>query len=211
MLFITCLLFSLAYVLFLYASITFADAATPVDMRLLSPVLLILMIGLFGMVWSISQIRKKAGVWYAFLLVVALSTLAKAPSALHSAAAIQKDGLGYTSRTWQASESKAYIDSLEKDTKIYTNGWDVFGFLTGKEFTPIPQKISSVTLEENPHYQDEMEILCTDVLERGALLVYSDWIAWRWYLPTQAEIGQACQLPILRHLSDGTVFGEKEQ
>ncbi len=52
---ISCLLFSISYVLFLYISISSFDAATPVDARILSPLLIILIVGVFSALWTVLQ------------------------------------------------------------------------------------------------------------------------------------------------------------
>jgi hypothetical protein len=206
---VSCLLFSVSYLLFLFISISFLDAATPVDTRLLSPIFVTLIVGVFSAIWTVSQTLKKPMVWWCFLLFVASSISIKTPEAIRSAAAIRKNGLGYTSRQWRDSESIAFVKLLAEDVRIYSNGADVLGFLTEKKSLSIPAKMSSITMEANPLYNEESEAMWKDIKENRALLVYFNLIDWRWDLPTQKEVESTYQLSVLRRFADGTVYGEK--
>ena len=204
----SCLLFSVVYLLFLFISISFFDAATPVDTRLLLPIFVTLIVGAFSSIWNVSQMLKKPMVWWCFILFVAVSISIKTPEAIHSMADIQKNGSGYTSRQWQDSESIAFIKLIGRDVKIYTNGADVLDFLTGKQSQSIPAKMSSGTRDVNPRYIEEVDVMCKDITENRAMLVYFNRIT-RWYLPTQTELESTCHIPVLRDFADGTVYGEK--
>ncbi len=204
----SCLLFSISYVLFLYISISFFDAATPVDSRILSPILIILIVGVFSAIWTISQKLNKPILWLCFILFVSISIFMKTPGAIKSAVEIQNNGSGYTSRQWQNSESIAFIKLLPNNVKIYSNGADVLNFLTEKLSFSVPSKTSSLTMEVNSLYNEQLDIMCKNIIENGALLVYFDQIR-RWYLPTKEEVASACRLPILVSFADGTVFGDR--
>jgi hypothetical protein len=206
---VSCLLFSVSYLLFLFISISFLDASTPVDTRLLSPILVLLIVGVFSAIWTVSQTLKKPVVWLCFLFLISIAVLMKTPEAIRSAAAIQENGLGYTSRQWQNSESMAFVKLLPNDVMIYSNGADILGFLTEKQSLSIPAKTSSGTMEANSLYNEEIDAMCKDIIiEKGALLVYFNQVTWRWYLPTQEEVASTCKLPVLQNFGDGTVFGD---
>jgi hypothetical protein len=203
------LLFFFFYTLFLFISISFMDASTSINPRLLSPILVILNVGLFSTMWAITQTLKKPAIWRGFLIFMALSISVKTLHAIEFAAAIQENGLGYTARQWQESESIAFVKPLANNVNIYSNGSDVLDFLTGNQSLSIPRKTNSITTIANPYYDEEIEVMCEDIAENKALLVYFNQITWRWYLPSQAEIEATCHLPVLHHFADGTVYGEK--
>jgi len=205
----SCLLFFFSYMLFLFISISFFDAATSVGDRILSPILVFLIVGIFSAMWTVSQMLKEPVVWWGFLLLIALSISIKTPEAIQAALAIQKNGLGYTARQWQESESIAFVGSLANNVNIYSNGVDVLGFLAEKQAQGIPIKMSLTTRVENFYYDEELESMCKDISENRALLVYFKQITWRWYLPSQEEIESTCHLPVLQRFADGTVYGEK--
>lgn len=206
---IVSLVLSLSYLLFLFISITFFDAATPVDNRLLSPLFVFLILLAFSAIWAASQTLKKPIIWWCFLLLASLSIIIKIPEAIRSAVDIRENGLGYTSRQWQESEGVAYLKSIttEDDRSIYSNGSDVVNFLTGKESQAIPIKYSASTREKNQSYDKEIGAMCKEIREGKAFLFYFNTITHRKYLPTEDEIEATCNLPVLKLFSDGTAFG----
>lgn len=206
---VVCFLFSACYVVFLYVSISFMDASTPVDGRILSPVLCILIIGVFSTTWVLAKAINAPLAWSGFMLCVIFSLALKSPEAIRTAADIQKFGLQYSSRQWRDSETIAYVKSLPDTSQLFTNGPDVLSFLTDKRSASIPNKISSVTRVPNSLYAQQVSDMCESVENSGAFVVYFNEINWRWYLPTQAELASACKLPILKRLSDGIVYGKQ--
>jgi hypothetical protein len=204
---VCCLLFIFSYLLFLFISISFVDAATPVNARLLSPILTILIVGLFPTIWFISQTLKKQMVWYGFLIFIALFIALKTPEAIRTAVDIQENGLGYTSRQWQDSQTMAFVKPFADDVKIYTNGSDVIVFLTDKQSQSLPSKRFPGTLEVNLRYNEEVEVMCKHVIENKAVVVYFNKIN-RDYLPTEDELMSTCKLPVLHSFEDGTVYGK---
>jgi hypothetical protein len=206
---VCCLLFFLSYLLFLFISISFVDADTPVDTRLLSPILTILIVGLFSGFWFTSQMLEKQMVWWVFLVFIALSIALKTSQTIWTAVDIQQNGLGYTSRQWQDSETMAFVKLFTEDVKIYSNGSDVIDFLTDKQSLSIPRKIFATTTEVNPRYNEEVEIMCKDVTENKALVVYFNLITWREYLPTEEELMSTCKLPVLQSFEDGVLLGKE--
>jgi hypothetical protein len=203
----TCSLFVFSYTLFLYISKSVFDAATPMDERTLSPILVLLIVGLFAGMWAMSEKLGKPAVWWGFLFVMVFSISIKTPGAIRSAMDIHKNGLEYTSRRWQESESVAYMVSHAKKVNIYSNRAEAIEFLTGKEAILIPQKTDPETLMANHHYAEELQSMCKDITENGALLVYFN--QTRWYLSPQEEIRSTCHLTVLRHFEDGTVYGDQ--
>jgi hypothetical protein len=74
------------------------------------------------------------------------------------------------------------------------------------EATVLPQKIEQTTLIANDEYTEQMQILCDDVKEGDATIIFFTSIN-RSALPTLDELGSECDLPILVELGDGIIFG----
>jgi 4-amino-4-deoxy-L-arabinose transferase-like glycosyltransferase len=205
-----CLLSSASYLIFLFVSLSFFDASTPVDARILSPILAVLIAGGFSAVWTVTHaLLKKPMLWRFFLLIVLISISIKTPDAIRSAASIQENGMGYTSTQWRNSDTIAYIKTLSNDVKIYSNGSDVLGFYTENQSLTVPKKTIPTTLVANPTFSEEIGAMCKDILLNRGLLVYFDTIKGRWYLPTQKQVISVCKLSVLHRFADGIVYGEK--
>jgi hypothetical protein len=205
---IACILFSAFYLLFLFISISTMDASTPVDSRLLSPISIFLAVGVFSAVWAIAQKLDNQFVWLGFLFLVVLSIASKTPGAISLATDIQKNGLGYTSRQWQDSESLAFVKLHAGNRKVYSNVSDVLNFLAGAQSIFLPEKKFPLLMEANPDYNEEISAMCEDVTDHEALLVYFNNLTDNWYLPSAQEIESTCHLPVLQQFTDGIVYGE---
>jgi 4-amino-4-deoxy-L-arabinose transferase-like glycosyltransferase len=205
---IACLLLFVSYSLFLFISISFFDASTPVNTRILSPILVILIVGVFSTIWAVSQTLKNPILWLLFLILIATSIFLKAPGAIKSAATIQENGQDFTSRKWQSSDTMAFINLVPDNETIYSNGKDVIGFYTKKQSLDLPKKKDPVTSKANSLYSEEIDSMCKAIKGKAAILVYFDQITWRWYFPTQKELESTCELPVSQNFDDGTVFGD---
>ncbi len=203
-----CLLFIVGYLLFLFISLSLFDASTPIDDRLMSPIFVLLIVGGFPAIWTLAQSLKKPMLWCFFLLFIILSISMKTPDAIRSAESIQKNGLGYTSIQWQEFETIAFVKSLAKDVKIYSNGSGVIGFLTENQALSVPKNKSPTTLLVNPSYTAEIGAMCKDIMENRAILVYFNTIK-RSYQATYQEVKSACKLSVVQRLADGIVYGMK--
>jgi len=208
---VSCFLFSISYVVFLYTSICFFDASTPIDMRLLAPVLIILIAAFFSAAWVTAQALKTKMPWRNFILIICISIAIKIPNAIQSAAIIQKNGLMYTSRQWQESETVAFVRSLPESAMIYSNAPDAVGFLTQRKSALIPEKISPLTMKANNHYSEELMSMCKNIRDNEAVAVYFNQIDWKWFLPTSSEVESTCQTIILQRFGDGIVYTEKQR
>lgn len=100
-----------------------------------------------------------------------------------------------------------FVKTLPEDIKIYTNGADVLGFLTGKQSLDIPIKTDPVNVASNGMYVSEMEAMCNDITEKGAILVYFNEIWWRSYMPNAGEIDSTCKIPVQKNFEDGIMLG----
>lgn len=206
----TSLFFIVSYTLLLFLTISFVDASTSIDTRLLSPIFIILIMGGFSSLWFLSKELKKPAIIWFFLLLISISISMKVPDAARTVTSLRKDGRGYAARYWRNSETITFVNLLEDELKIYSNGIEAVYFLADRQATVLPEKQSRYSMKINQGYNEEMKALCSSVMEDGALLVYFNGI-YRWYFPTEEEIKAACDLPVLQKFSDGTVYGGKRR
>ncbi len=209
---IICLVFCFSYFFFLFISISFFDAATPIDLRIVSPCLLIFAVGFFSLMCNVSQNLKipvvQWGLNFALIILISIHIY----NTVCYSNYLKQQGLGntsYTSDPWIHSQSIASVKLLQADMLLYSNGADAVNFLTSKPAQQLPQKKSSTSLEENLDYSSELMEMCNKITEGKAYLVYLYQVNWRWWLPDQEELESTCRLPILKEFSDGVIFGVK--
>lgn len=207
---VLCLMYSVIYVVFLFTSISFFDAATPLDYRILLPAILAMLIAAIILAWSMSEEINRRWIWYGFILLVFFSVSINMNRAIETAVEIHKNGQGYTSRYWNNSGTIAYLseDSHEVRT-IYSNAPDAISFLTGKEAVMIPAKVSAGTRRVNEAYEEKLNQMLQECREGKALIVYLNACTWRWYLPSIEEVEATDNLPVLKKTQDGVIYGTR--
>jgi hypothetical protein len=206
-----CALFSLTYVGFLIVSVSFVDAHTPLDSRILSPAFLTTTIASIGLAWSVWKNSGIHAIWYAAVFVMWLSVGLNGSRALAVATDLHENGYGYTSRDWRDSQVISFLEAVDQPIVIYSNGSDAIRFLTGKDALTWPHKTSPISLSVNPDYGPALHRMCQECREGVALVIHFNATAGRWYLPSREELELLCDLPVLGQFSDGVVYGKIER
>lgn len=199
-------LFCIIYIIFLLVSVSLFDAATPLDRRTVWPVSIFLIVAGVSLSWSISTILQNPVIWFAFVSFACFSLIVNGDRTLLFAMEMHSNGIGYTSRSWRTSESIAFVRSLDGDARIYSNGSDVIEFLTGRQAIRIPIKVDAITLKQNDRYTEDLQALCRECTENGAIVVYLTAISRRWNLPTEDELKSVCTIQASHRLADGTIY-----
>ena len=200
-----CLVFAVSYLLFLFASVSFLDAWTQFDNRILLPLFLVLVIASTALVWSVREVARNRTVWPAFILVVLVSWGLNLPQAASEVADVRVNGRAFASRAWKDSQALKWVRSVPRGTTIYSNGPDVIRFYTGRSAKYLPRLWSARTLKTNLDYDDQFRDVRQEVNEGRATVLYFYRINFRPFLPRQEDIN----LPVTNEFDDGVVFGTK--
>lgn len=204
-----CIFYFFIYVVFLFISISCFDASTPVDERLLFPAFLPLTVVAFALAWSLSEALGQQCVWYSFVFLSLFSISINVNHAISRVVDIHNDGSGYTSLDWRHSEIIFCLSEISDVRKIYSNGPDVISFMTGKEVAFIPKKEFPESLRLNENYQEQLNRMLRECREGEALVVYLNKVTWRWYLPSIEEVESRGNLPVLRRMQEGVIYGTR--
>lgn len=200
-------LFVLAYLTFLIVSISFLDAATPLNGRILSPVFVAtLVLALCGVRTAIRAGRGPVPAILAALLalIFAFAYARDTSERVRERAAV--GGAGFGSLAWRQSETMRRVTELPAGARIYSNGRDAIYILTGRAARWIPAPVDAETRQPRPGYAPEIEEIRAALRAEDASLVWFDLISWRWYLPSRPDLYQ--RLPIRREsrLRDGEIW-----
>ena len=206
-----CSVFFLTYLIFLTLSVSFFDAQTPINVRILLPVMLPLTAAAISLVWSLYKIFDQNMIWTSFFFLVLISTTMHASKSIPKAIQIHNHGKGYTSKHWQKSETLQYLEREDTTKKISSNGAEVLFFLTGKKTHMLPQKTNPRTAKANQNYEEQLRKLIRECNEGKALVVYFSGISWRGYLPSLEELESQRDLPVLHRFEDGVIFGISQE
>lgn len=208
---VLCFVFAFTYIALLVISISFFDASTQLDARILLPALLALTVVGISLAWSLSRALDQRLIWYSFVFLVLLSISINSFRAIPLAVDIHDNGRGYTSRSWQNSEIIAYLTGVYDTRKIYSNGEDIIRFLAKKEAIRIPEKIFPITRSPNLNYEEQLGRISRECREGEALIAYLNGVTWRWYLPSIEELESKGNLPVLRSFEDGIVYARRPE
>jgi hypothetical protein len=200
------IIFSVIYLLFIIVSISLFDASTPLDYRILAPILLVFLIIIISLSWSLSKVLDNKIIWQIFLSFFFLLIILNCPRTVLRAVYIHNHGLGYNSLEWRNSKIIAYLGDFMDNRKIYSNDRLSLWFLLRKESSLIPRKFSPDTLLINHNFQDNLDKMFKECRDGEAIIVYFNKIQRR-FLPTIDEIESMAKLPILQKFEDGVVFG----
>jgi len=200
------LVFVVVYLVFLAVSVSFLDAAIPPNDRILAPTWVALwVLALLG-VDSWRRIRPDRWLSTA-LTVLCLSLLAAytATTAQWAHTRAQEGGIGFGSVDWHQSPTIAAVRALAPHTLLYSNGPDALQLLTGRPARSVPRETDGVSLQTADDYSLRLAALRAS-MRAGSVLVWLDWISWRWYLPELSELRD--QLPIrpAKTLGDGSIW-----
>lgn len=202
------IIYCLFYVGALVISISFFDAHTVLDQRVLLPVSLALAVAVIIVAWSLSEILVSRYIWYGFVLFLFLSISLNAPHALSTSISIHKNGLIYTATQWKESAVLSYIgESVPKGMKLYSNNPDVILLYQNRYALMLPGFANPTTRQQNKNFSNQMGRVIKEINEGTALIVCFNRVARsRWYLPKNKEL-ESWNVPSLIKLKDGTIYG----
>ncbi len=200
-------LFVVSYGLVIVVSISFIDAQTPIDNRILSPVYvatLVLVLCLSSNFWTtLGRFRAMRIALIIFIGLFSVSQLAQAiPWLTHS----YNHGLGYAGRTWKRSGLMKRVHGLDPGVPIFTNAPDVVYLVTGRPAYMVPSKVNPATKMLNDDYPSELAAVRRELKEHNGVLVYFNKIAWRWYLPSENELEEELVLHLYAREEDGSLY-----
>ncbi len=200
------LIFIFVYGLGLVISISFFDASTSLDDRMLSPIFIaVLILGVY-IAWRWFRVVQGSRAKQTVLVgVIALFVLSGLIRTAFWVAIARSDGQGFASRVWRQSPLVQVAATIPESDKVFTNGPDVIYFLTGRRAALIPAKVDSMTRQPNVAYPAQVSAMRQE-LGKGAVLIDFRAINWRWYLPSEKElVHQLMVCPIFAD-SDGVVY-----
>lgn len=181
-LFLSVYLFSLAF------SITFVDASTPLDNRILSPAYTILLILFVLLFWSNINRRKNNVILPPLFLLIGVFAWNSWSGSSEVLELLREDGIGFTRRTWRESETISWVSSLPGDALIYTNERFAVSYITGRPAFSVPEKINPVTADVRPEFGQALATMHERLETPNAYLLLFHPHGLRVGMPTRDEI-----------------------
>jgi hypothetical protein len=189
----------------LAATVIFVDASTPLDDRLMSPLieLLLILAAAFGY-----TLWKRLAGRMSIQAVMALGGLALVLSypveSAHTVGMLRVNGGGYAHRGFLSLPMLAAVRELPPGIMIYTNEQELVYFHTGRGSYSLPVKYDSVTGQSND-YGASLAQMRQDLQARHGVMVVFDSIFRQNSFPPRDELVQG--MLTLREVYGGAIFG----
>jgi hypothetical protein len=202
------ILFVLLYFGFFFVSISFVDANTPLDNRILSPVyysVIVLLAFALGQV-----IELFAGKVILTSLVSISMAILLVGFMVQSARFIRtsyQDGIGFNSKSWRQSATLAQVAALPQGIPIYSNAPEAIYIQANIPSGRLPAKYQSANLQINPHYRADLASMNDAIQGRNGVVVYFTNIVQRNTLPQPEELILDLGLRIIQKANDGIILG----
>jgi hypothetical protein len=160
-------LFSLVYLVSILFSLTFFDASTRLDGRILAPVYISFLCALFAMLGCLPvRWQWVGGIISIFIIVVNL------PNTLNSLSDFIQNGRGFTGQSWQTSKAVAFVRDAPLESVIYSNQGMALNFLTGKIIYEVPEKMDVVRNAVRDDYPIRLREMADDLALPGSSIIW---------------------------------------
>lgn len=162
-------LYGLGYLASIVVTMTWFDAATKFQLRIIAPVfvsLLTLLVYFGYWLW-----QKQNRLLYAVTIVLALCIFALSIHGMTDAVnQLRKGGQGYASFRWFDSEAMEFLRNLPEGTRIHSNQVAAVYLYTGRPGYVLPDLVDAVTGLPRGRYEEGVAELRADVLAGEAVL-----------------------------------------
>ena len=204
-------LHAVLYFLLLIFSISFIDASTRLDNRLLSPVYtLALMLGIMSFAWIISILRLRS-LWMKTILGFSIFIIMLAfymPREWRIINSMRLDGRGFSGKSWRQSEIIAVLRRLDPKAPVYSNEAFSVLYLTGVPARWIPERDDPVKAVVREDFDDQMEKMRDRLTHPNSLLAVFHHGYLKAGMPTLDEIIEG--LVIVHESRDGIILVSPE-
>ncbi|MGE0461435.1 MAG: ArnT family glycosyltransferase [Vicinamibacterales bacterium] len=200
------LLFIFGYMGFLAVSISLFDANTPLDDRILLPVLaagIVVALTAIDLAWPLLRARPSA-----MYGVVTLLAAFAAGHVIRGSTVIARghaDGLGFSSVEWQTSTTLARVRALPDEITVYSNAPEIVYLHTRRSARSLPRRRFLMTQLPNDQYAAELAAVGQDIAGSCAVVVYLRSLTQR-SMPSEQDLRQDLPLKVLSEDTDGVIL-----
>ncbi|MDI6812198.1 MAG: glycosyltransferase family 39 protein [Deltaproteobacteria bacterium] len=198
-------IFICSYTAFIIFSLSFLDNSTPIDDRILLPLLfsqIVLLVLFFDYLYSLeNKIINLAIVWFIVLLL--------SVNFLKISKMMRDSGnqLGFNNISWKTSQLIKMAKEIPKEIDIYSNGPDALYLINGRIAYTVPKKYSQTSRLKNNKFEEQVAKLKKEIDQGKAAIIYFTYFEWRRYLLTAKELEKTLAAPIIKENSEGKIYG----
>jgi hypothetical protein len=197
-------LYAIIYLVMVIFSLTFFDASTKLNDRILSPVYLAGILAGLITIWNSSWFEESVFVRYgvvAICLVFIGINFLRGYDVLNS---MRKDGRGFSGKEWNSSETVAALAKLPPDTLLFSNEAFAIYYLAGIPANWIPENYDPVKDQEDENYFQRIGLMRDEIISHNGALVIFNSISKHNVYASIDELSRG--LSLFRKAEDGAIF-----
>jgi hypothetical protein len=202
---------AIAYLVFLFTAIMFADASIMLNHRMLTPFLFCIFLGVMLMVRYWPKNVMGLVVVRSLLLYLLMFGAYRAEAFVVEA---YQNGQGLNSRQWRESTVVQQLDALSRQgVPIYSNAASAMDLIGISGVQPVPPMRSPTSGQDltgaEAAYREMIH-----ALGKGAILGEVKLRYWPWYLPGLNDIVRDASLVVVGEYADGRIYsarGDREK
>jgi hypothetical protein len=197
--------FMAMYCLVLFLSLSFVDASTKLNDRILFPLYIAGVILLFCLAGLIFTGKGRLPLSrLIFLILIGALLWVFVERSIPLVIAMRDEGRGFTSRTWQASETVKLVREMDLDGAIYSTEALPIYFLTGKSAYSVPERADSILDQEIQNYTTKLDVMKRRLEDPGSALIIFSSSFHRVEMPSQSELVDG--LVLKKQGKDGSIW-----
>lgn len=175
-------LYVLAYAAFLLASISLLDYQTPLDQRILFPVLPVCL----AVIAACAADSRRGWPPLAATALLLLAFALNAPAGLRFWAISRIEGVGFASQAARDMYILRWMRQVPADWPVLSNAPEFLALHLHRKAEMLPSRFQPNSLQPNPNYAVRLR----ERAGRARLIVYFHSVKWRDYLPSPEELGR---------------------
>jgi hypothetical protein len=197
-------LYAVIYLVMLVLSLTFFDASTKLNDRILSPVYLVGILVCLITVWNISWFEDHVIVRYGIVALILVFIGMNFLRSFDISGMMRNKGKGFSGKEWRTSETVAALAQLPPDTLLFSNEAFAIYYLTGIPANWIPENYDPVKNQADDNYSQRVDLMLDEIVSQdGALIVFNSISNHNVYAPVE-ELSKG--LSLLIKSKDGAIF-----
>jgi hypothetical protein len=200
--------FSLEYLFVIIISLSFFDANTPLDTRILLPMFLFLIASVISLAWFVAKSLNKKFIWKYFLFILYILIGLNLFDATAEAINTHYNGKRFNALKWRQSSILKTVKSFRNSITIYSNEPTLINFQTHKYSYPLPTHIIPCTNQINNTYHQSISKILHQCQNGTAVIVFFKTITWKKYMISNDEIKINFNLNNIAESKNAVIYGK---
>jgi uncharacterized membrane protein len=199
-------LYTLIYGMFLLVSITFLDANTPLDNRILAPIfpMLIILLICCG-AFIVKRIKIAQRFAWSFVIIAGGLLVIYGAQSMPELRQYHQSGIGLSAPGWQKSGLIEQVKRLPPGLTLYSNAPDAIYLLTGKPAARLPRKFELSAQRPNADFAAEIAAIGKEMADGKAMIVFFTQTG-RLTNPSEDDLKMLIPMHHCANMDDGIVY-----